>query len=42
MFGREDSWVFQIGRYEAMNLFPLGKDVALFYADGSDSIGRGV
>lgn len=30
MFGRKDSWAFQIGRYEAMNLFPLGKDVALF------------
>lgn len=43
MFGREDSWAFQIGRYEAMNLFPLGKDVALFYADGSDGInGSGV
>ena len=39
MFGREDSRVFQVGRYEAMNLFPLGKDVALFYADG---IGSGV
>lgn len=43
MFGRQDSWAFQIGRYEAMNLFPLGKDVALFYADGSDGIiGSGV
>ena len=42
MFGREDSWAFQIGRYEAMNLFPLGKDVALFYADGSDGVGKGV
>lgn len=42
MFGREDAWAFQIGRYEAMNLFPLGKDVALFYADGSDGIGSGV
>ncbi|WBA79533.1 carbohydrate porin [Endozoicomonas sp. GU-1] len=42
MFGRKDSWAFQIGRYEAMNLFPLGKDVALFYADGADSIGSGI
>ena len=42
MFGSEDSWAFQIGRYEAMNLFPLDKDVALFYADGSDGIGSGV
>ncbi|MBO9483729.1 carbohydrate porin [Salinisphaera sp. G21_0] len=42
MFGREDSWAFQIGRYEAMNLFPLGKDVALFYADGGDGIGKGI
>lgn len=42
MLGREDSWGFQIGRFEAMNLFPLGKDVALFYADGSDGIGQGV
>lgn len=42
MFGREDSWAFQIGRYEAMNLFPLGKDVAVFYADGSDAIGGGI
>ncbi|WP_299731784.1 carbohydrate porin [uncultured Endozoicomonas sp.] len=42
MFGRESSWAFQIGRYEAMDLFPLGKDVAVFYADGSDGIGSGV
>lgn len=42
MFGHEDIWAFQIGRYEAMDLFPLGKDVAVFYADGSDGIGKGI
>ncbi|KEQ11209.1 hypothetical protein GZ77_26655 [Endozoicomonas montiporae] len=41
-FGVQDSWMFQIGRYEAMDLFPLGKDVAVFYAAGSDGIGQGV
>ena len=30
MFGRKDSWAFQIGRYEAMNLFPLGKDTVYY------------
>ncbi len=42
MLGRNDSWRFQIGRYEAMNLFPMGMDVAVFYAAGSDGIGNGV
>ncbi|WP_062270880.1 carbohydrate porin [Endozoicomonas arenosclerae] len=41
-FGMKDAWMFQIGRYEAMDLFPLGKDVAVFYAAGSDGIGDGV
>lgn len=41
-FGRKDSWMFQIGRYEAMDLFPLGKDTMLVYAAGSDGIGNGV
>ena len=41
-FGVDESWMFQIGRYEAMDLFPLGKDIAVFYAAGSDGIGSGV
>ncbi|MET4695551.1 carbohydrate porin [Endozoicomonas lisbonensis] len=41
-FGREDSWDFQIGRFEAMDLFPLGKDIAMFYAAGGDEMGGGV
>lgn len=41
-FGVEESWMFQIGRYEAMDLFPVGRDIALFYAAGSDGIGSGV
>ena len=41
-FGMQDAWMFQIGRYEAMDLFPLGKDTVLAYAAGSDSIGSGV
>lgn len=42
MFGAKETWEFQIGRYEAMNLFPLGKDVVLDYANGSDGLGAGV
>lgn len=42
MFGAEGAWEFQIGRYEAMNLFPLGKDVVLNYANGSDGLGKGI
>ena len=42
MFVHQGDWAFQIGRYEAMNLFPMGKDVVAFYADGSDGIGKGV
>ena len=42
MFGTEGMWEFQIGRYEAMNLFPLGKDVVLDYANGSDGLGSGI
>ena len=40
--GQKDRWEFQIGRFEALDLFPLGKDIALFYAAGSDGIGAGV
>lgn len=39
--GVDKSWMFQIGRYEAMNLFPLGKDVSHRYAAGGDGIGHG-
>ncbi len=42
MFGTKGVWEFQIGRYEAMNLFPLGKDVVLDYANGSDGLGSGI
>ena len=42
MFGEKEAWEFQIGRFEAMNLFPLGKDVVLDYAIGSDGLGSGV
>ncbi|WP_087112625.1 carbohydrate porin [Parendozoicomonas haliclonae] len=42
MFGYKKEWYFQLGRYEAMNLFPLGKDIAMFYAAGSDGIGEGI
>ena len=42
MFGEKGAWEFQIGRYEAMNLFPLGKDVVLDYAMGSDGLGAGI
>lgn len=42
MFGAKGIWEFQIGRYEAMNLFPLGKDVVLDYANGSDGLGAGI
>lgn len=42
MFGAKETWEFQIGRYEAMNLFPLGKDVVLDYANGSDGLGAGI
>ena len=41
-FGRENVWMFQIGRYEAMDLFPLGKDTVLSYAAGGDGMGNGV
>lgn len=41
-FGMENSWEFQIGRFEAMDLFPLGKDISMFYAAGGDGIGQGV
>ena len=41
-FGMEDSWEFQIGRYEAMDLFPLGRDISMHYAAGGDEIGGGV
>ena len=34
--GNKDNWFFQVGRFEAMDLFPLGKDVAFSYAYGSD------
>lgn len=40
--GHQDLWAFQIGRFEALDLFPLGKDTAVFYAAGSDGIGSGV
>lgn len=42
MFGTKETWEFQIGRYEAMNLFPLGKDVVLDYANGADGLGSGI
>ncbi|WP_257263670.1 carbohydrate porin [Endozoicomonas sp. ONNA2] len=42
MFGTKKTWEFQIGCYEAMNLFPLGKDVVLDYANGSDGLGAGI
>ncbi|MET4695554.1 carbohydrate porin [Endozoicomonas lisbonensis] len=41
-FGMDKDWMFQIGRYEAIDLFPLGKDTAVFYAAGSDEMGEGV
>lgn len=42
MFGAKGAWEFQIGRYEAMDLFPLGEDVVLNYANGSDGLGSGI
>lgn len=36
--GNKDNWFFQLGRYEAWDLFPLGMDVAFTYADGSDEV----
>ena len=38
----QELWYFQLGRYEAMNLFPMGKDVVAFYAAGSDGMGQSV
>ncbi|WP_062262235.1 carbohydrate porin [Endozoicomonas arenosclerae] len=40
--GVQDSWEFQIGRFEAMELFSVGKDTAFFVAAGGDVIGQGV
>ena len=37
-FGNKDNWFLQIGRFEAMDLFPLGKDVAYSPAIGSDYV----
>ncbi len=42
MFGHQNGLALQLGRYEAMDLFPMGKDVAAFYAEGADSIGKGI
>ena len=40
--GVQDNWEFQIGRFEAMELFSTGKDTAFFIAAGGDVIGQGV
>ena len=40
-FGGEDSWMIQLGRYEAIDLFPVGDDKMLQFAGGSDGLAVG-
>ncbi|WP_062262241.1 carbohydrate porin [Endozoicomonas arenosclerae] len=40
--GQEKIWEFQIGRYEAMELFSVGKDTVAYIAAGADTMGQGV
>lgn len=40
--GQEKMWEFQIGRFEAMELFSTGKDTVAYIAAGADTIGQGV